>query len=72
MQTFLQIFHIVVCALLVLCILTQQRSAGLSLTFGGNNQSFQSTKRGPEKVLSQITVVLAVLFVVSSIAFLFV
>ncbi|MEK7545284.1 MAG: preprotein translocase subunit SecG [Patescibacteria group bacterium] len=72
MQTFLQVFQIVISVLLILCILTQQRSTGLSLTFGGNNASFQSTKRGPEKVLSQITVVLAVLFVLSSLAFLFV
>lgn len=72
MQTFLQVFQIVISILLILCILTQQRSAGLSLTFGGNNTSFQSTKRGPEKVLSQITVVVAVLFVASSLAFLFV
>lgn len=72
MQTFFQVFHIVVSILLMLAILSQQRSAGLSLTFGGQNNAFYHTKRGPEKILSQITILLAVLFVATSLAFLFV
>lgn len=73
MQTFLQVFHIVVSILLILAILSQQKSAGLSLTFGGGMQNAVfHTKRGPEKILAQLTVVLAILFVATSLAFLFV
>lgn len=71
METFLKIFQIVVSVLLILAILSQQRSSGLSLTFGGSGATFH-TKRGPEKVLAQLTVVLAILFVASSLAFIFV
>jgi protein translocase SecG subunit len=71
MATFILVFHIIVSVLLMLAILSQQRSSGLSLTFGGNGSTFH-TKRGPEKVLANITVVLAVLFVLTSLASLFI
>jgi len=71
MKTLLFVSQIVISVLLMLAVLSQQRSAGLSETFGGGG-SFFVAKRGAEKVLSIATVVLAVLFVGNSIAFLFV
>ena len=71
MQTFLLILQAVISILLSLAILTQQRGTGLSATFGGSG-GFYTSKRGAEKVLSNATVVLAVLFVANAIVFLFV
>ena len=72
MHTILQIFEIVVSILLVACIMLQTRNSGLSSTFGGNAMPISTTKRGPEKVVFNATIVLAVLFVLSSMAFVFV
>lgn len=71
MQTFLSVTQVVISILLSIAILTQQRGSGLSATFGGSG-GFYTSKRGAEKVLSQATIVLAVLFVANSLAFLFV
>jgi protein translocase SecG subunit len=71
MQTLLVVFQVVIAVLLCLAVLAQQRGTGLSATFGGGG-GFHVSKRGAEKVLSQATIVLAVLFVLNSIAFLFV
>jgi len=71
MKMFLEIFQIVISILLILSILSQQRSAGLSSTFGGTG-GFQTSKRGAEKILFNMTIIFAVLFVASSILYLFV
>lgn len=63
--------HIVVSILLVLAILAQDRGSGLSATFGGTG-AFYVEKRGPEKVLYNVTLALTVLFVLTSLGFLFV
>ncbi len=52
--------------LLIASILLQQRGAGLSGTFGGGGMEY-STKRGAEKVLFYATVVIAALFIATSI-----
>ena len=71
MQTFLIVVQVIISILLCLSILTQQRGTGLSATFGGGG-GFYTSKRGAEKVLSTATVVLAILFVMNSLLFLFV
>ncbi len=71
MQSFLFVVQLVLSVLLSLSILFQQRGSGLSATFGGGG-GFHASKRGAEKVLHNSTIVLAVLFVLNSIAFLFV
>jgi protein translocase SecG subunit len=71
MKTFLEIFQIVIAILLILSILSQQRSAGLSVTFGGSG-GFHVSKRGAEKVLFNLTIIFAILFVASSVLYLFV
>jgi len=69
--TVLLVFHIVVSISLLLAILAQNRSSGLSATFGGTG-GFYVEKRGAEKVLYRATQILTGLFVLSSLGFLFV
>jgi len=71
MHTALKYFQLIISILLIVSILIQKRGAGLSDTFGGSNTIY-TTKRGAEKVVFNATIILAVLFVLSSIAFLFV
>jgi protein translocase SecG subunit len=51
--------------------MSQHRSSGLSATFGGGG-SFYAGKRGAEKVLYNATIILSILFVGISVAFLFI
>jgi len=71
MKTALLAAHITVSILLIFAILIQQRGTGLSATFGGGG-NFYATKRGAEKILSKITIVLAILFAGLSLGMLFV
>ncbi len=72
METALMIVQVILSVLLSLSILLQQRGTGLSATFGGTGGGFYTSKRGAEKVLYNASVVLGILFVVNSIAFMFV
>lgn len=69
MNTFLTVLQVVIAVLLLLSILTQQRGAGLSATFGGSG-GFYTSKRGIEKFLYTTTIVLTTLFILNSLAFL--
>lgn len=71
MRTVLIIFQVVISILLILSILSQQRSSGLSATFGGTG-GFYVSKRGAEKILFILTIIFALLFVLSSVIYLFV
>jgi preprotein translocase subunit SecG len=57
------ILQITVSVVLVILILLQERSAGLSGIFGGEGGGFYQTRRGLEKIIFIATVVLAVVFV---------
>lgn len=61
------IVQAVVSVLLIAAILLQNRGASLGESFGGSGALF-GTRRGPEKALYYITIVLAVLFVGLSLA----
>ncbi|OGF78162.1 preprotein translocase subunit SecG [Candidatus Giovannonibacteria bacterium RIFCSPLOWO2_02_FULL_43_11b] len=52
--------------LLVIAILFQQKGSGLSSAFGGEGNIY-TTKRGLEKILFRITIVLGILFLVLSL-----
>lgn len=65
------VLQVIISILLCIAILAQQRGSGLSATFGGQG-GFHVSKRGAEKVLSTATVVLTVLFLANSVAFMFV
>jgi preprotein translocase subunit SecG len=66
-QNVLLIGQIIVSIALMASVLLQSRGAGLGATFGGDSSVYRS-RRGIEKRLFQFTVVLAVLFVIFSIA----
>lgn len=59
----LAISQIVVSIALIVLILLQERSSGLSGIFGGEGGGFYQTRRGLEKLIFSGTIVLAVLFV---------
>ncbi len=61
METILNIVQIAAAALLVTAILLQSKGAGLSGAFGGG-ENIYTTKRGAEKTLFIVTIVLSVIF----------
>lgn len=65
MKTLVQSIQTVTSILLIMAILTQNRGAGLSSTFGGEG-GFYTSKRGVEKILAYLTIILGALFLVSS------
>ncbi len=67
METILLVGQMIVSIALMASILLQSRGAGLGATFGGDSSVYRS-RRGIEKRLFQFTVVLAILFVIFSIA----
>ena len=67
METALLVGQLIVAIALMASILLQSRGAGLGATFGGDSSVYRS-RRGIEKRLFQFTVILAILFVVFSIA----
>ena len=69
MQTYFSIAQIVLSIALILSILLQVRGGGLGGIFGQANTVFR-TKRGVEKTLFQLTIILAVLFITISIVML--
>ncbi len=69
MQTYFSIAQIVLSITLILTILLQVRGGGLGGIFGQASTVFR-TKRGVEKTLFQLTIVLVVLFITISIVML--
>lgn len=67
-MNFLTISQLVISVLLIIAVLLQNRGSGLSGAFGGGGEGFH-TKRGLEKFLFNTTVVLGVLFILNSLAF---
>lgn len=66
MKNIVKIIQIILSILLVMAILLQARGTGLGHAWGGGGESFRS-KRGVEKILFRFTIVLAILFFLSSI-----
>ncbi len=69
MQTYFSIAQIVISIALILAVLLQVRGGGLGGIFGQASTVFR-TKRGVEKTLFQLTIVLVVLFIIISIVML--
>lgn len=61
------ILEIVLGIILVVLIVLQSKGTGLGSTFGGD-MGFYGTKRGAEKMLFILTIVIAGLFLTSSLA----
>jgi preprotein translocase subunit SecG len=66
MQNYLNIALILVSLALILTVLLQVRGGGLGGIFGQQDTVYR-TKRGVEKTLFQLTIVLVVIFLVLSI-----
>jgi len=66
MQTYLTVAQMVLSVALVLVLLLQVRGGGLGGIFGQADTVYR-TKRGVEKTLFQLTIVLVVLFVAISL-----
>ncbi|MGI8424701.1 MAG: preprotein translocase subunit SecG [Chloroflexota bacterium] len=61
------ITQIILSITLIAVILLQVKSASLGGAFGGNDASIYTSRRGLDKVLFQFTVILAAVFVLTSI-----
>jgi preprotein translocase subunit SecG len=70
MSNIFQIIQIILAILLMAAILMQQRGSGLGMAFGGQGNVYRS-RRGIEKVLFIITIVIAVLFCLTALATVF-
>ena len=66
MKNLLTIIQIIISVLLIISIILQNRGQGLSSTFGGGGESYRS-KRGMEKFLLYLTVILVILFTITLI-----
>ncbi len=67
MDVALQLASIVVSILLIILIMLQVKGAGLGDLLGGDSGGFARTRRGLEKTLFQITIMLAIAFLSISI-----
>ena len=66
MQTYLNVAQIILSVALILVVLLQVRGGGLGGIFGQPDTVYR-TKRGVEKTLFQLTIVLTVLFIIISL-----
>ena len=67
LDSILQTITIGSAVLIVLAILLQQRGASLGAGFGGSGELY-TTRRGIDKNLFEVTIILAVIFVLSILA----
>lgn len=67
MQTILPIIQIILSIVLIAGILLQSKTSGLSGAFGGDDSSTtHQTRRGLEKLVFQTTIVVAILYTITS------
>jgi len=64
--TYFNIAEIIISLVLVLVLLVQTRGPGFNGTFNSDSSVFRS-RRGIEKTLFQLTIILAVVFVIISV-----
>ncbi|PIU03558.1 preprotein translocase subunit SecG [Candidatus Shapirobacteria bacterium CG08_land_8_20_14_0_20_39_18] len=65
MKNIIIIIQIIISIALISAILLQARGTGLGAAWGGGGESYRS-KRGVEKILFYLTIILAVLFFITS------
>ncbi len=66
MDTYLYVVQIFVSVVLIAVLLLQARGSGFSATFNSDSSIYR-TRRGVERTLFNVTIILAVVFVVVSI-----
>ncbi len=62
MNTYLFLAQIVIAIAVIVLVLLQGKSAGLSSMFGGSDMGVYKTRRGVEKTMFNATIVLGILF----------
>lgn len=62
----IEIIQLITAILLIVAILIQSRGAGLGSAFGGSDNIYR-TKRGAEKGLFILTIILSVIFLVTGL-----
>lgn len=60
------ILQTIIAILLIAIILLQAKGTGLSSTFGGQSQMYHS-KKGAEKAIFSLTIILSIIFVILSL-----
>ncbi len=69
MQTALIVLHVIICVLLIVSVILQKgKGAEMGAAFGVGSSSAVFGPKGPTPFLAKVTVVLAVLFFINSIA----
>jgi len=63
----LVIVQLVLSIILIIAILLQQKGGGLGAAFGGSSNVY-STKRGMDKILYNLTIVIGIIFILISLA----
>ena len=66
MKPTISLIQIILGVLLVLVIIIQQKGSGLGTSFGGD-LGFYRTKRGAEKLLFYLTIILSAALIISSL-----
>jgi preprotein translocase subunit SecG len=67
----IQILQLIIAVLLIASILLQQRGSGLGEAFGGSSAIFR-TKRGAEKIIFRISIILIIALIGLALAALFI
>jgi len=65
---YLQIVQIIISTCLIIAVLLQVKGQGLGGIFGGGDAGIYRTRRGAERTLFNLTIVLVVLFFVFALA----
>ncbi len=68
MGIYLDIAMIIVSIALIACVILQSKGAGLGGLTGADSGGFFSARRGIEKTLFRVTIVISVLFFILSVA----
>lgn len=67
MKDLLLIIQIIISTTLIVVVLLQSKGSGLSTVFGGEGSVYRS-KRGVEKLLVYLTIILALIFLALSVS----
>ncbi|MBU1017537.1 preprotein translocase subunit SecG [Patescibacteria group bacterium] len=70
MEKILMITQVIISILLGFIVLIQGKDEGFTASWG--SKSFEATRRGPEKVIFRATILLAALFLLNALLFVFV
>lgn len=58
----LKVLQLILAVVMIISILLQQQGAGMGAGFGGSGGGVQTTRRGVEKILYNISIVVSIIF----------